>query len=671
MALKLFLFGDVKLAKINEHISEYNKMLRNITHVLGNECEDIMKLVSTENYEVYSSTYNKDEMHFTNEIKQFTNDIKEMSMNVFDKNGQKETYNAALKLYNKGVFSGYLTFLCHETFVSIIEYNGTAITLKGGNLNYPDILSQYHRLEHSLETQHKKEPKKLLIKSLYQKVTILREIFQLYENEMNIKFFQTIRRMSGDPSVDSRLESHLRDYVNSIHKLLPYLRMHFPLDVRTSELNQGLLNEEEMITSQNSFSQLQHAKSMNTIRNAESKFTAKALADGVKHAINVEMAPVLGFFEGATEAVVDIPAVMVKTTTVKTAELAKETVSGVFTEMDQLLYKLLFHPSTYFLVGIMLWFGPEICLRFFKRSLIRIKNVVVSLGGRVIQVSAPGVYYTYNLVRGIFRLRPMPQHQQPQQYQQQYQRHPIVTDQSRITGLQGFRQDRQQEREQEREREREREREEEEERQHRQSRQRRITRLPLDQSYLQGDSLRHLQERPEPPRDYYGNNYYDQQQQPRLQAEQRQRQEEEERYREQRERQRQSEQRERQRQLEEEEEERRRQAPRLSIPSMGRPAPPPGRPPQPPGRPAPPPNLTIPGSQYGSPNLTIPGSQYGSPYNRPYNAPYSRRGFGKPRTQKRRTGKRMSKRMSKRRSKRRNKRISKKRNKQTRSKRRI
>ena len=49
MALKLFLFGDVKLAKINEHISEYNKMLRNITHVLGNECEDIMKLVSTEN----------------------------------------------------------------------------------------------------------------------------------------------------------------------------------------------------------------------------------------------------------------------------------------------------------------------------------------------------------------------------------------------------------------------------------------------------------------------------------------------------------------------------------------------------------------------------------------------------------------------------------------------
>ena len=323
----------------------------------------------------------------------------------------------ALKLYNQGMFSSYLTFVCHETFVSIIEYNGTAITLKGGNLDYSDISTQYLLLSVSLKKQHEKTPDNLLIKSLYQKVSILQEIFKLYENEMNIKFFQAVRKMSGDPTVDSQLERHLEGYVNSINKLLPYLRMYFPLDYRNNDLQEGLMTEHQGINAQHSFNQLNHAKMMNEIRTTEAKFKSKALSDSVENSIEVIGGPINGFVKAATRVVTKIPTGIVRSATATVAEEAKETIVDVLTEGESLLYKLLFSPITWCLLALAFLCSGKIVLPVFSGIFRPIKNVVVFAGGKIVQIVSLPIQYTYNIVRGrgqgrhqgIYRPRQTPQ----------------------------------------------------------------------------------------------------------------------------------------------------------------------------------------------------------------------------------------------------------------------
>ena len=62
-------------------------------------------------------------------------------------------------------YSQYLKFECHEAYINKIKYDGTNITLIGGNIKYDQILAQQIFIETSLKEQLETDPDNKIVKS--------------------------------------------------------------------------------------------------------------------------------------------------------------------------------------------------------------------------------------------------------------------------------------------------------------------------------------------------------------------------------------------------------------------------------------------------------------------------------------------------------------------------
>ena len=286
-------------------------------------------------------------------------------------------------------YSQYLKFECHEAYINKIKYDGTNLTMIGGNIKYDQILSQQLFIETSLREQLETEPDNRIVKSTLQRFMMLTKVTEVLHVEMTHTFISVANKITGEEDAPVKFEKHLTSYVKSINDIVPYLKMLFPVDTLTKETVSEFKQAE--------FDNIAFASmSDNNIRNQQieldkraSELVTKAHAQYVdstahyvkeltKSTADVVIAPVIGAAESVGE---------------NAHELTGKFVQGLSSMVGKIFYGPIgIMILITFVFVVMCWVQS---IKIFMSPFVIVKNAAVT----IIRFTVGNVYYVFEKVR--------------------------------------------------------------------------------------------------------------------------------------------------------------------------------------------------------------------------------------------------------------------------------
>ena len=416
-AVALYFFQDKSENEIRTTIHKFNENMTDITAEVAKECATIVyDIMDMSRYDVIELAPEPEpmpeksgSMTLSGATSYVTTFFAKKVANVAAYNKEKADALMKIKLdaaNQKKEVSTYLNFMCHQAFISTIQYDGENITMSGGSLSFDNISHNQTMLYEHMKASNRENPGNDKLRSTLQRFKIIIDLTNIFDLEISTTFKTITDQITGTPDISAKFNKHLTAYVNSITRLLPYLSKMFPLDLMDSERGSKYKEsafESHKITVKDEIkytkaeSDLTHELSTEK-KNAEVRIlhdTATRVKELAAGYTSVPLGAVEGVFEGAINSTGNL------------AEIGTKGTERVLKNVMTTGYNLMYHAvgGPFGLMALIVLGFVTACL--FGGTAIAMSPFVFipKTAFRIVKFALGSVWYVFEKVKGRFIFR--------------------------------------------------------------------------------------------------------------------------------------------------------------------------------------------------------------------------------------------------------------------------